>query len=141
MGRKKLIETPQRLIDLFNEYVKWVEDNPIKIEDYVGKNADRVMRQKPRCLTMVGFENHVYTAGIMTDLCHYFANKDNRYDDYVSICTRIRAMIRQDQIEGGMAGIYNTSITQRLNNLKEQVEQTNKNDGKVEIKYNFPDND
>jgi hypothetical protein len=33
-------------------------------------------------------------------------------------------MIRQDQIEGGMAGVYNPSITQRLNGLKENIEES-----------------
>jgi DNA polymerase II small subunit/DNA polymerase delta subunit B len=55
----------------------------------------------------------------------YFKNVDKRYEEYIPICTRIRKEIRQDQIEGGMVGQYNPSITQRLNNLKEQVEQTN----------------
>jgi hypothetical protein len=50
----------------------------------------------------------------------------DRYGDYVSICTRIRKNIRQDQIEGGMTGIYNTSITQRLNNLTEKHEVTHR---------------
>ena len=30
--------------------------------------------------------------------------------------------IRQDQIEGGMSGIYNPSITQRLNGLTDKSE-------------------
>ena len=34
----------------------------------------------------------------------------------------LRKTIRQDQIEGGMAGVYNPSITQRLNSLVEKTE-------------------
>jgi hypothetical protein len=56
---------------------------------------------------------------------NYFDNKHKGYDDFYSICTHIRREIRNDQISGGMVGQYNASITQRLNNLKEQVEQTN----------------
>ena len=48
-----------------------------------------------------------------------------RYLEFTAICSRIRKEIREDQITGGMVGQYNASITQRLNNLKEQVEQTN----------------
>jgi hypothetical protein len=40
----------------------------------------------------------------------------------VTICTHIKEIVRQDQIEGGMVGQYNPSITQRLNGLKEQTE-------------------
>ena len=45
----------------------------------------------------------------------FFYLASSRYSDYIRICSRIRRTIRQDQIEGGMAGIYNPSITQRLN--------------------------
>ena len=44
----------------------------------------------------------------------------------MGICTRIRAEIRQDQIDGGMAGIYNTSITQRLKGLVDKSDITTK---------------
>ena len=54
----------------------------------------------------------------------YFANQENMYDDYLGICRAIRNDIRTDQIEGGMVGQYNASITQRLNNLVDKQEQT-----------------
>ena len=67
----------------------------------------------------------------------YFANVDERYIEYVTICTRIEEAIRHDQIEGGMTGQYNASITQRLNNLTERVDTTTQgqaiNDIKVTI--------
>jgi hypothetical protein len=49
------------------------------------------------------------------------------YEQYLPICRVIRQMIRQDQIEGGMAGIYNPSITQRLNGLVEKTQNENLN--------------
>jgi len=58
------------------------------------------------------------------NLDQYFANREERYSEYVSICTRIKKAIKQDQIEGGMVGQYNASITQRLNGLTERVDQT-----------------
>jgi hypothetical protein len=54
----------------------------------------------------------------------YFANTGGRYSDYATICSRIEEAIRMDQIEGGMVGQYNASITQRLNNLTERVDTT-----------------
>ena len=47
----------------------------------------------------------------------YFSNKNDKYSEYSTICSHIKKVIRKDQIEGGMVGQYNASITQRLNNL------------------------
>jgi hypothetical protein len=58
----------------------------------------------------------------VSNIDRYFANTDNAYEDFRSICSRIKKTIRQDQIEGGMAGVYNPSITQRLNSLVEKSE-------------------
>jgi hypothetical protein len=40
------------------------------------------------------------------------------------ICSYIKREIRTDQINGGMVGQYNASITQRLNGLTEKTETT-----------------
>ncbi|WP_257657713.1 DNA-packaging protein [Parapedobacter lycopersici] len=134
-GRPLLIKSPEILWSLFEEYKEWAKNNPILIEDYVGKDADRVMRQKPRALTMEGFESFVaYNPDMPIGLQNYFANTGGAYEEFLTICSRIRTEIRSDQIEGGMAGIYNPSITQRLNGLTDKLEQTNVGDGiKVEI--------
>ena len=57
-------------------------------------------------------------------ISNYFDKKEE-YKEFYTVCTRIRKEIREDQITGGMVGQYNPSITQRLNALKEQIEQTN----------------
>lgn len=123
MGVHKLISSPDLLWSMFKDYKEWAKSNPIEIEDYVGKDAMRVMRQKPRALTMEGFENFVSEIDGMPDgLEQYFSNREGRYEDFVAICRVIVRNIRADQIEGGMAGVYNPSITQRLNGLAEKSE-------------------
>lgn len=122
MGKRKYIETPEILWEHFENYKKWVKNNPIKVQDYVGKDAEMVYREKERPLTIDGFECWCYDNDIISDLSQYFANTEQRYTDYQTICSRIRKAVRTDQIEGGMSGIYNPSITQRLNNLVERSE-------------------
>lgn len=124
MGKRKYIETPEKMWEYFESYKKWVKSNPIKVQDYVGKDAEMVYRTKERPLTIDGFECWCYDNEIISDLSQYFANTEQRYTDYQTICSRIRKAVRTDQIEGGMAGIYNPSITQRLNNLTERTENT-----------------
>lgn len=120
----KNIETPEKMWEYFETYKKWVKSNPIQVQDYVGKDAEMVYRTKERPLTIDGFECWCYDNEIISDLSQYFANTEQRYTDYQTICSRIRKAVRTDQIEGGMAGIYNPSITQRLNNLTEKTENT-----------------
>ncbi len=127
MAKHKYIKTPDKMWELFEAYKKQVKDNPrFKIE-YVGKDGDRVKTPLETPLTMAGFENYVANEGLNQELSHYFSNKDDAYKDYLAVCSRVRREIRQDQIEGGMTGQYNASITQRLNNLKEQTESTSTN--------------
>lgn len=120
----KNIETPEKMWEYFESYRKWVKSNPIQVQDYVGKDAEMVYRTKERPLTIDGFECWCFDNDIISHLSDYFANTKDNYSDYSTICSRIRKAVRTDQIEGGMAGIYNPSITQRLNNLTEKTENT-----------------
>jgi maltose-binding protein MalE len=122
MGKHKYIETPEKMWEYFEQYRAEVKNNPRKKHVFVGKdgNSDYEMLERP--LTMEGFENYVFELGIIGDLAHYFANTNDAYTDYLTICSRIKKAIRQDQIEGGMVGQYNPSITQRLNGLVDKQE-------------------
>tara|TARA_R110000868_G_scaffold72879_1_gene211790 strand:- start:593 stop:1030 length:438 start_codon:yes stop_codon:yes gene_type:complete len=120
MGKHKYIETPEKMWEHFENYRKEVKGNPILVQDYVGKDANMVYREKERPITLDGFECWCYDNGIISDLGNYFSNLDGKYTDYLPICQRIRKTIRTHQIEGGMSGIYNPSITQRLNGLVEK---------------------
>ena len=124
MGRPNKIESPESLWKLFCDYKKEIKSNPILVQDYVGKDANMVYREKEQPLTMEGFDCYVMDNDIIHGLENYFANTNGRYKRFSSICSRIRKEIRRDQIAGGMAGIYNPSITQRLNNLVEKVQNT-----------------
>jgi hypothetical protein len=122
-GKPKYIATPEKMWEYFKSYREEVKENPLLRNDFAGKDADEVVKKLERPLTMEGFENWLFINGIISDVSDYFENKNDSYKDYLPICRAIKRMIRQDQIEGGMAGIYNPSITQRLNGLSEKVEQ------------------
>lgn len=124
-GRYKLIESPEKMYELFEQYKEETKSNPFKVHDYVGKDGKSVYREKQRCLTYEGFQNFVASIpGMPFQLDDYFYNNKGAYSDFSVVCTRIKREIRQDQIEGGMASIYNPSITQRLNGLVDKVEKT-----------------
>jgi hypothetical protein len=121
-GRPKAIKDPEELWEHFINYKNLTKANPIIVNDYVGKDGDRVERTKERPLTVEGFENYLEDMEIINHLSDYFANTEGRYSEFTTICKRIKRNVRIDQIEGGMAGIYNPSITQRLNGLVDKQE-------------------
>lgn len=135
IGRPKNIPTPDIMWDLFQEYRNKTKHNPVLVQDYVGKLATEVERKRERPLTMEGFENYLADKGVLEDAGDYFKNKENRYEEFAPICSRIKRLIRQDQIEGGMVGIYNPSITQRLNNLVERQEVASNVKASIDIDY------
>ena len=150
VGRPKNIETPETMWKHFQEYMKDVKSKPVmvteqrkgavniritkgvelspemkeKIEE-ARHNLVVLTREKP--LTFIGFENWLFCNDIISDVSDYFENKEDRYKEFIPICQRIKKMITEDQVVGGMTNIYNPSITQRLNGLadKKEVEQTN----------------
>lgn len=129
MCRSKEIESSEKMWELFEKYYEATKNKPFKVQDFVGKDGDEVDRIKERPLTVVGFYN--YCRRNATDVHNYFENTESRYDDYEGICRAIRDEIKQDQIEGGMAGIYNPSITQRLNGLADKRETEVKSEPRV----------
>jgi hypothetical protein len=123
MAKHKYIETPEVMAQLFEDYKNECKTNPRKKHVFVGKDGTSDYELLERPLTIEGFR--VYCYDKIGCVKQYFDNPDKRYNEYITICSHIREVIRRDQIEGGMVGQYNPSITQRLNGLKESIEQTN----------------
>jgi len=121
-GRPRSFETPQDLWDAFVKYAEEVKANPRLKTVFVGKDGEQKLEPLQRPLTMEGFQLFLWDKGIAKGADQYFTNQGGRYDDYVEVCSRIKKSIRKDQIEGGMVGQYNPSITQRLNGLVEKQE-------------------
>jgi hypothetical protein len=124
MAKLKYIESPQKMWEYFKAYAKETKDNPRIKVDYVGKDGNRVDTPLERPLTLEGFNNWLANENIIEDAEHYFTNTNGTYNEYLGVCIRIRRSVKQDQIEGGMVGQYNPSITQRLNGLSEKSEVT-----------------
>ena len=134
MPKHKML-TEEEFKDLFNEWTHYIENNPIKKQVFVGKDGRHDYELIPRPYTMEGFLN--FAENKIGNVHQYFENRDLRYSTYVSICTRIKRVIRQNQIENGLAGLYNPSITQRLNGLTEKSDITTNGKDINEIKVNI----
>ena len=102
---------------------------------YVGKEGQRVEDYPRLPLTQQGFEVFCYKNYGCVE--QYFKNSGGFYDDFIPICSQIIKERQENQITGGMLGVYNPSITQRLNNLVEKVEDvTPQSPKKIIIKVN-----
>jgi hypothetical protein len=120
--KPKYIETPEKMWELFEAYKE--SRQPRQIQKATPKGVVIELHTPP--LTMEGFDVFVMNyEGIKSKgVDHYFKNQDGAYSEYLPICSRIKKEIRNDQIEGGMVGQYNPSITQRLNGLTEKTDVT-----------------
>lgn len=122
MGLSKTLESPDELWQLFLDYKSATKKKP-RHRYVMNQRTGRFGKEKLEVpLTKEGFYNFVANQGVISTLKDYFSNRDERYEEFVPICSRIRDEITQDQIEGGMVGQYNASITQRLNGLADKTE-------------------
>ncbi len=123
MGKHKYIETPEKMWEHFISYkddLESKEDEWLKVQ-YVGKEGMRVTDNLKLPMTFEGFKRYCWDNEIGC-VEQYFKNQDKLYDEYIHICSRIKNSIRENQITGGLLGVFNASITQRLNGLAEQSE-------------------
>ena len=124
--RPKLIESPEKLMQIFEEYKAFTLANPRTKWVLSQKTAEMVAEPLRIPLTNEGFEIFCYNN--YSDVHHYIDNTDGRYSAYRTVCSHIKKEIRNDQITGGMVGQFNPSITQRLNALKEHTDVTSDNE-------------
>jgi hypothetical protein len=103
----------------FKEDLKHQANEWVKVQ-YVGKDGTREVEPQKVPYTFEGFKR--YCRLHYGEVEQYFTNQDGYYNDFIGICRAIKEEIRENQIIGGLLGFHNPSITQRLNNLVERVE-------------------
>jgi len=122
MHPTRIFKTPDELEHawkLYKEDLLVQSADWLKIQ-YVGKEGQRMTDAMKLPYTMDGFEVFCYNNYGCVE--QYFKNKDGYYTEFVPICSHIKKEIRSNQITGGLLGVYNPSITQRLNSLVEKTE-------------------
>jgi len=121
MHPTRIFKTPDELEHAWKLYKKDLlvqAADWLKIQ-YVGKEGQRMTDAMKLPYTMDGFEVFCYNNYGCVE--QYFKNKDGYYTEFVPICSHIKKEIRSNQITGGLLGVYNPSITQRLNSLQDST--------------------
>lgn len=122
--KKKYIESPERLWELFCEYVQHEKNSPMIKREYVGKDGDPVDTKLQVPITFEGFECWLADQEIISDLGDYSKNRENRYESYSPIITRIRNNCFVQNFKGASVGLFNANIIAKKLGLAEKVDQT-----------------
>ena len=130
-GLSKYIDSPEKLWELFVQFMQWIEANPYIVKDWVGKDGDQVNREKQRPLTFIGFKKWLAINEVTSNLSDYETNKNGSYGEYSNIIKRIKEICHGEIIEGAAAGMYNANIAARVTGLVEKSEQTIKEEPRV----------
>jgi len=122
-GRPRNIDSPEMMWKLFRDYVvdlKSKESEWLKVQ-YVGKEGVRETDELKLPLTLEGFKRYCWDIKVGC-IEQYFKNIDDKYSEFLPICSRVKNSIRENQITGGLLNVFNPSITQRLNDLSDKKE-------------------
>ncbi len=128
----KYIETPEKMWELFEAYVKHESDSPMYKVEYVGKDGDRVNTPLQVPITFEGFECWLWDNDyIKAGLGDYASNKNESYSDYSTIITRIRQNCFAQNFKGASVGLFNANIIAKKLGLVEKTENTHKHEIEV----------
>ena len=119
MAKHKYIETPEKLMQLFKDYVLHERDNPMFKREYVGKDGAEKDTPLETPITFEGFECYLSEREIIEDLGDYSSNKDGRYDEYATIISRIRKNCFVHNYKGAAVGLFNANLIARKLGISE----------------------
>jgi len=125
MGKHKYIETPEKMWELFIEYVQHEKDNPMYKTEYVGKDGEMVRTALETPITFEGFECYVADKEIISDLGDYTSNKDGRYEQYATIITRIQKNCFVHNFKGASVKLFDANLIAKKLGLIAKSENTN----------------
>ena len=112
---RPLAYTPDTLKTKFEEYRRFIADNPLFKEVPTKSGPMEIRVNRP--MTIVGF---CAFAGILKDTFFDYEKKE----DFIHVTTRVRETIESDQLGGAMAGIYDSSIVSRVLRLADRQDVT-----------------
>lgn len=129
-GRDRVIQDPETLANAADEFFEWCESNPIKNNDFRGKDAEEVFLVHPRPFTKEGLARfcHLSEWRLINDL-------KSVSQDFSQVITRIEGIIAEQKYTYAVTGIFNSSIVARDLKLTDSTET--KTDGKVEVTVKY----
>ena len=123
-GRPPRFATAEDIWTEFCAYVKFTDGYKIELPQHIVKGNKREEGrggQVSQPLTLDGFMAFCGIGQCWKDFARY---QCERGEDFSTVITRVRNTVRTDQIAGGLAGVYNSNLTARLNGLTDRQDVT-----------------
>jgi hypothetical protein len=133
MARPRHLKEPEELYTLFESYVIETKSRTRKVPKATNKGVLYEEHVPP--LTIDGFKTYCNKQG--QEINNYWYNVGGVFDAFISIVTRIKEEIRNDQVEGALVGQYQQNIVARLNALTEKTDVTSNGENINEIKISI----
>ena len=125
-------DNPISVAIAFNEYVEWSKRTPFKTKEMIKSGlaaGEEFERTTYRPLTLEMFL-------AKTGMNKRIWERKKQLEGFQDVCESIEQLIAANQIEGGMVGIYDSSLVARLNRIGDNVTVTKENAIKVELSVN-----
>lgn len=127
-GRTPIFESPEMLWEAALDYFQWVEDNPLwedKITSYQGEVTHEPVA-KMRAMTEASF-------CIFADMSRPAWENYCKKEGFLSVCNRIKTLIREQKFSGAAADLLNPNIIARDLGLADRQEHTGAGGGPISV--------
>ena len=131
-GRPPRFKTAKDLEKAFEEYKAFTDAHPFEVVTIF--KGEESIRRIPHPYTLCGFMVFC-ELGEWRDFARYTRE---RGEDFSAVISRIEVEVREQQVAGGMGGVYNSNLTARLNGLTDKKDLTSKGE-QIDLKFEIVD--
>lgn len=125
VGRPKIFKSPEELYEQFELYKQDILKNPIKLQKWVGKDANEVEEIHYKPPTWAGFEAFLFKSGMLVNLDNYRRNVGGAYKEFIGIIRAIGRELFDRKFSGAAVGEYQHNIIARELGLADIQEVNN----------------
>ena len=136
MGRPPRFKTAAELWQTFMDYVNFTDAYTIELPTTIIKGNKREEGHAGKVTQPLTLDGFMAFSGVGSTWADFSRYQCSRGEDFCEVITRVRNIVRADQLAGGMAGVYNSNLTARLNGLTDRQDVTS---GGKQINIRFID--
>lgn len=116
-GRDKLFKSPELMWEAACEYFDWCIENPLKQQNWVGKDGEEVERKLMRPFTLSGL-------CLYLDCTQQGLRDLGQTKDFSLVYDKIVETVKTQKFEGAAVGLFNAQIIARDLGLKDNQDVT-----------------